>query len=160
MLSSPTNPSPFLPFLSHGQAIYDGHIQDAGTRNELSEVNIQLLGSDIETQSNFYGDFLLKNTKTDALQFLSNSYRFFNNAMIWEGQFDIDLEIFAVDGRLLVQEQNLGIAGSYLFPTLSTGLYFLRVSTKNEKQSFKTFSNGERMVTVEKATVWHRSSVP
>ncbi|MFT7452093.1 MAG: hypothetical protein ACI9VN_002823 [Patescibacteria group bacterium] len=97
MLSSPTNPSPFLPFLSHGQAIYDGHIQDAGTRNELSEVNIQLLGSDIETQSNFYGDFLLKNTKTDALQFLSNSYRFFNNAMIWEGQFDIDLEIFAVD---------------------------------------------------------------
>ncbi len=149
-----------FPFFLNGQAIYNGHIQDVVTGEALSGVRVQLLNSSIEQTSNFYGDFLIKNTEMDSIGKPLNSYRFYNNSMIWDGEFDIALEIFSMDGRLADHQPNLGHSGSYLFPTFPFGVYLLRVSTKDEIQTFKAFSNGQMTTIADKGAVWHRSSVP
>jgi len=149
-----------FPFSLFGQAIYDGHIQDVVNRGSVSGATIQLLHSNIQTTSNSFGDFILKNTEQDSLITSTNSYRFYNNAMIWEGDFEIGIEVFSIDGRLVIREDNIGNRGSYLFPNLPFGIYLLRVSTKDEIQSFKAFSDGEITKIADQDAVWHRSSVP
>lgn len=148
-----------FPLWSNGQAIYDGHVEDLATRNVIRGVQIKLLEAGVETATNSSGDFLLKDTQEDSIVKARNTYRFYNNAMIWDGEFDISLEIFAYDGRLVYFESHLGNSGSYLFPPFPTGIYLLRIRTKNEIQTFKAFSNGEMTMIADKGAVWHRSSV-
>lgn len=148
-----------LPFLSSAQAIYSGRVQDVANGRPIAGVQVDLLNSLLTQNANLFGDFLLKNTGIDSLVPPRNSYRFYNNAMIWEGEFPIELEIYAIDGRLVRHERNLGNAGSYLFPKLPFGIYLLRVSTDEEIQTFKAFSNGDRTSIADKGAVWHRSSV-
>jgi len=125
----------------------------------LSDVKVNLLQSSIETSSNYFGDFVIKNTEIDSIVNPLNTYRFYNNAMIWDGNFDIAIEIFSTDGRQVSQEPNLGAKGSYLLPTLPFGLYLLYIKTIDEIQVFKAFSNGERMIVSDEAAAIHRSSV-
>lgn len=148
-----------LPNFLHGQAIYNGHVQDVAKRSALTGVKIELLNASIEEYSNSFGDFLIKNSAIDSVPYPLNSYRFFNNALIWEGDFDLSLELFSMNGQELLRESNLGNEGSYLFPDLPIGIYLLRVSTVNEVQSFKIFSNGELTMIADRGAVWHRSSV-
>lgn len=148
-----------LPFSKFGQAIYNGHTQDVVNQGALSGVNIQLLNSNIQTTSNSFGDFIIKNTEQDSLTPPIQSYRFYNNSMIWEGDFEIGLEMFALDGKQIIREERLESSGSYLFPNLPIGIYLLRVSTKEDMQSFKAFSNGEMTTIADREAVWHRSSV-
>ncbi len=148
-----------LPAFLQGQAIYNGHIQDVSTRNAISGVQVELLHSNQQTTSNYYGDFILKNTEKDSIPQAINTYHFFNNSMIWEGTSQVTLEIFAMDGRLISRAENLGMSGTYLFPTFPIGVYVLRVITPEERQSFKAFSNGLRTSIADKGAVWHSSSV-
>ncbi|MGH1437814.1 MAG: PEP/pyruvate-binding domain-containing protein [Lewinella sp.] len=148
-----------LPLLLSAQAIYSGRIQDVANGHPVAGVNIALLNSSVEQTSNLFGDFVLKNTAHDSLIHPRNSYRFYNNTMLWEGEFPIELEIYAIDGRLVRHESNLGNAGSYLFPKLPFGIYLLRVSTEEDIQTFKAFSNGDRTSIADRGATWHRSSV-
>ncbi len=149
-----------LPVFLPGQAIYNGHVRDVSTRIALSDVQVELLHSDQQVQSNYFGDFILRNTEKDSIPQAINTYHFFNNSMIWEGTNQVSLEIFAMDGRLISKADNMGTSGSYLFPAFPMGIYILRVSTREERQSFKAFSNGQRTSIADKGAVWHYSSVP
>ena len=148
------------PIFLQAQAIYNGHVQDVASRTPIADVKVSLLHTSIEQRSNFWGDFLLKNTENDSINYTSNSYRFYNNSMIWEGVFDIELHIYSFDGKLVIQEANLGNTGSYLFPHLPFGFYLIQVTTIDKMQTFKAFSNGLRTSVTDKASVWHHSSVP
>ncbi|HHS96218.1 MAG TPA: T9SS type A sorting domain-containing protein, partial [Phaeodactylibacter sp.] len=148
-----------FPFFLHAQAIYDGQIRDVATHNPVSFVKVELLHSDVHTFANQYGDFLLKNTETDSIPHNSVQYRFFNNAIIWEGDHDIAMELFSIDGRLLRSIPDLGNAGSYLLPNLPVGIYLLRLRTGDDIQTFKLFSNGIFTRIASREAVWHRSSV-
>lgn len=148
-----------FPFFLKGQAIYNGHVQNVANRGALSSVKVQFLHSEIEAFSNTYGDFLLKNTAQDEIQQLPNSYRFFNNSLIWDGDFPVALEIFSINGQLIEQQNNLGTNGSYLFPNLPMGVYVLRVKVDGKAESFKAFSNGQMTSVADKRADWHRSSV-
>ncbi len=147
-----------MPFFAQAQAIYNGHVQDVATNHAISEVKVELLNSSLNVSSNLYGDFLIKNTETDSIANPLNSYRFFNNSIIWDGAFHIDLEIFNIEGRLLVKEKQLE-SGSYVFPNFPVGIYLVRIATTDEVQSFKAFSNGERTRIADRDMTWHRSSV-
>lgn len=149
-----------FPFYLNGQAIYSGHVQDVTHNGAISGVKVELLHSAIESTSNYFGDFLVKNTERDSVIKPLNSYRFYNNSMIWDGDFDIALEIYSIDGRSVDWQPNLGNSGSYLFPNFPIGVYLLRVTTQDEIQSFKAFSNGQRTAIADKGAVWHRSAVP
>ena len=147
-----------FPFFAQAQAIYNGHVQDAATSQSIVGVNIELLNSSLEVRSNSYGDFLIKNTETDSLSNPLNSYRFFNNSIIWDGAFSIGLEVFNIEGRLLVKQDQIE-SGSYLFPDFPLGIYLVQISTRDEVQSFKAYSNGEKTSIADKGMAWHRSSV-
>ena len=149
----------FPPYFLNAQAIYNGHIQDVGTQKAIIGAKVQLLNSSIEQTSNYFGDFLIKNTGIDSLSRPTNSYRFHNNSMIWSGELDIALKIFSVNGQIVDTQNHLGNSGSYLFPNFPVGMYILQVETQNNTQSFRAFSNGLRTVIADKEAVWHRSSV-
>jgi len=149
----------FFPILINGQAIYNGHVKDVATRQGLSDVKVHLLQSSEETTSNYFGNFVIKNTEKDTVINPLNTYRFYNNAMIWDEDFDISVEIFSTDGRLVSQEPNLGNKGSYLLPTLPFGIYLLHIKTIDEIQVFKAFSDGEMMTVSDKEAFRHHSSV-
>ena len=142
-----------------GQAIYNGHTQDVINQGAVAGAHIRLLNSTVEATSNSFGDFIIKNTEQDTLIPPHHSYRFYNNSMIWEGDFDLGIEIFSMDGKQVIREENIGSRGSYLFPNLPIGIYLLRVSTKEDMQTFKAFSNGEMTSISDREAVWHRSSV-
>ena len=148
-----------FPIFLNGQAIYNGHVQDVANRSALAGVKIELLNSPLEQISNSFGDFIIKNIALDSITNPANSYRFFNNSLIWDGNFDIRLEMFSVDGRVVLRESKLGNSGSYLFPDLPIGIYLLRISTIDEVQSFKVFSNGEYTMIADREASWHRSTV-
>ncbi len=149
-----------MPLLVNAQAIYNGHVRDVATQKAIYGVTILLSNSDVEITSNAFGNFLIKNTETDSLPYPSNSYRFHNNSMIWEGESDISLEIFSIGGYLVDKQADLGNSGLYLFPNFPIGVYVLRIITEAGGQSFRAFSNGLRTVIADKEAVWHRSSVP
>ncbi|MFT6321970.1 MAG: hypothetical protein ACJAT4_002905, partial [Granulosicoccus sp.] len=149
----------FFPIVLNGQAIYNGHVQDVANRSALAGVKIELLNSPVEQISNSFGDFIIKNTALDSITNPINSYRFFNNSLIWDGNFDISLEMFSIDGRAILRESKLGNSGSYLFPDLPIGIYLLRISTIDEVQTFKVFSNGEYTMIADCEASWHRSTV-
>ena len=67
--------------------------------------------------------------------------------------------MFSIDGREVLRESTLGNSGSYLFPDLPIGIYLLRISTIDEVQSFKVFSNGEYSMIADREASWHRSTV-
>lgn len=148
-----------LPFLLQSQTIYNGHIQDVASRQSLAGVKVALLNSSIETTSNFHGDFLIKNTGQDTIIHPLGSYRFYNNALIWDGELNVNLDIFSIDGRLVTRHANLGNSGYFLLPKLTFGFYVLRVSTQGDFQSFKAFSNGIKTNVTDKKMIWHQSSV-
>ena len=147
------------PIITDGQAVYNGHIQDVGNRGSLGGVQVELLHSSIVQTSNFYGDFLIKNTEVDSITPTASSYRFYNNAIIWNGNFDIGIEVFSIDGRMIAHEANIGNSGYYLLPNLPIGIYLIRVKTEEEIRSFKGFSNGEMTMITDNGIVWHRSTV-
>ncbi|MEZ4887673.1 MAG: PEP/pyruvate-binding domain-containing protein [Chitinophagales bacterium] len=149
-----------FPLFLNAQAIYKGDVQDVVNRKAIAGVKVSLLHTSIEGMSNRFGDFLIKNTETDSIENPLNTYRFYNNSMIWEGEFDIALEIFSINGRLVDLQTKLVNTGSYLFPDLPFGVYVLRVTTAADRQSFKAFSNGQMTTIADKRAVWHRSSVP
>jgi hypothetical protein len=149
----------FFPLLLTGQAIYNGHVQNVATRQAIQGVKVSLLQSAEAQTTNYFGGFVLKNTATDSLVEAPQSYRFRNNALIWSGDLSLKLELYAMDGRLMRREANLGSSGHYLLPTLPFGIYLLRVGTRAERQTYKVFSNGERMSISDREAVWHRSSV-
>ncbi|MEL7222676.1 MAG: T9SS type A sorting domain-containing protein [Bacteroidota bacterium] len=149
-----------LPFCLPAQAIYNGHVQDVVSGNAIAGVELSLLNTDLSVRSNYHGNFLIKNAEQDSIQPLLNSYRFYNNAMIWEGPLNVSLMLYAMDGRLVANHANLGTSGSYIFPTLPVGVYLLRVGNEEEIQHFKAFSDGQRTSIADKGAVWHRSSVP
>ena len=148
-----------FPFLTYGQAIYYGQVQDVANRGGIGNVQVKLLNSGNVQISNSYGGFLIKNTATDSITPSPNSYRFNNNAIIWNGTFDIGIEIFAMDGRLIDHRPNIGNSGHYLLPQLPIGVYLIRVKTTNDIRTFKGFSNGALTMVADKGAVWHRSSV-
>jgi len=148
-----------FPIFLNGQAIYNGHVQDVASRSALVGVKVELLNSPLEQITNSFGDFIIKNTAIDSIINPINSYRFFNNSLIWDGDFEIGLEMFSIDGREILRESNLGKSGNYLFPDLPIGIYLLRVSTLDEVQSFKVFSNGEYTMIADREAIWHRSTV-
>ena len=116
--------------------------------------------SNISTTSDFHGDFLIKNTAQDSIPQPIYQYQFYNNALIWDGTFELDLEMYANDGRQILHEKNIGSQDYYLFPNLPIGIYVIRISTNDERQTFKAFSNGEMTTVTDKGAVWHQSSVP
>ena len=148
-----------FPIFLNGQAIYNGHVQDVANRSALVGVKVELLNSPLEQISNSFGDFIIKNTEVDSIINPINSYRFFNNSLIWDGGFAIGLEMYSIDGREVLRESDLGNSGSYLFPDLPIGIYLLRISTVDEVQSFKVFSNGEYTMIADREAIWHRSTV-
>jgi len=148
-----------FPIFLNGQAIYNGHVQDVASRSALVGVKVELLNSPLEQITNSFGDFIIKNTAIDSIINPINSYRFFNNSLIWDGDFEIGLEMFSIDGREILRESNLGKSGNYLFPDLPIGIYLSRVSTLDEVQSFKVFSNGEYTMIADREAIWHRSTV-
>ncbi len=140
------------------QAIYHGHVQDAATAESLYNVEVFLLHSDQQTSTNYFGDFLLKNTAVDAEETAPFSYRFRNNALLWDGSFPLGVNLYAADGRLM---RSLGqlTSGSYLFPTLPFGVYFIEVAANNNLHTYKAFSNGERLSIADQDAKWHSSQV-
>ncbi|MGB1241634.1 MAG: PEP/pyruvate-binding domain-containing protein [Chitinophagales bacterium] len=150
----------YFPLFTNAQAIYNGHVQDVANGNAISGVTVELLNTAIEQRSNYFGDFLVKNTEIDSLNQPQNSYRFYNNSMIWEGEMDISLRIFSVNGNLVDAQNQLGNSGSYLFPNFPFGVNILQVETQNGVQSFRAFSDGQKTVIADKEAIWHRSSVP
>ena len=145
--------------LGQAQAIYNGHVQDVATQEPIRDVSVELLHTDQVVYSNYFGDFLVKNTALDSVFPLPMSYRFQNNALIWEGDFGLSLRLFAVDGRLMRAENNLGSSGSYLLPTLPFGVYLIQLNVAGRKATFKGFSDGQRLSVADRDAVWHRSSV-
>lgn len=150
----------FIPLITNAQAIYNGHTQDAISRKPIPNVKVELLNTSIEDKSNYFGDFLVKNTETDSLAHLPNTYRFYNNSMIWEGEMDIDIKIFSVSGQIVDSQNQLGNSGSYLFPSFQAGVYILQVETVNGIQTFRAFSDGQKTVIADREAIWHRSAVP
>lgn len=156
---------PFVVFLlltvysSQAQAIYNGHVQDVATQEPIRGVSVELLHSDREVESNYFGDFLIKNTALDSIIPAPSSFRFQNNVLIWEGDIGLSLQLFAADGRLMRWEANLGNSGSYLLPTLPFGVYFIHLKAGKNQAVYKAFSNGERLSVADQDVRWHRSSV-
>jgi len=150
----------FAPSFLHAQAIYNGHVQDVSNRKAIAGVTVKLLNTGIEQTSNYFGDFLVKNTEMDSLSKPLNAYRFYNNSMIWSGEWDIALKVFSVNGNIVDSQNQLGNSGAYLFPNFPFGVYILQVETQNGLQSFRAFSDGQKTVIADKEAIWHRSSVP
>ncbi len=148
-----------LPFITQGQAIYNGNVRDVASGQFISDADVELLYSDIKERSNIFGDFVLKNQQIDTIAAPVNSYKFYNNALIWDGELDVGLEIFAINGQAVASENSLGTKGSYIFPNLPVGVYVVLLRTKSDQQSFKAFSNGLRTHVADKSAPWHRSSV-
>ncbi|MEL6970295.1 MAG: PEP/pyruvate-binding domain-containing protein [Bacteroidota bacterium] len=141
-----------------GQAIYHGQVQDAATGESLYDVEVLLLQSDKQTSTNYFGDFLLKNNASDSISAAAFSYRFRNNALIWDGRFPLGVKLYATDGRLM---RSIGqmTSGSFLFPTLPFGGYFVEVAVNDRTQTYKAFSNGQYLSIADKDVEWHQSSV-
>ena len=139
------------------QAIYHGQVQNAATGESIAGVEVFLLHSDEQTTTNYFGDFLLKNTATDSVVAAPYSYRFRNNTLIWDAGFPLSVNLYAADGRLMRAEGML-TSGSYLFPTLPFGIYLVEVAADDRTQTYKAFSNGERLNIADQDAVWHQSS--
>jgi len=148
-----------LSFWANAQAVYSGQITDVGSRLSLSDVSVELANSVKQTVSDFGGNFLLKNEAIDSLETPKNKYQFFNHAVLWDLDESVSVEVFNIDGRRIASAVDLGKNGSYLFPQFPIGVYFVRMLTTSERQSFKAFSNGGFMTVVEKNIDWYRSSV-
>ncbi len=147
------------PFGICAQAIYNGHVQDVATRRAVDVVEVKLLHSDKEVHSNYGGDFVIKNTEQDSLSYAEDSYRFFHNALIWEGKADHTFEFFSLDGKLLSPTVTVRAQGSFLLPHMPVGIYFLRVASEGGMAVFRAFSDGDKTTSVHRQTTWHRSSV-
>lgn len=145
--------------LLYSQAIYTGHVQDVATGEPLYEASIRLLQANKETHTNYFGDFFLKNTAVDSVKQAPFSYRFYNNTLVWSGTFSLSLKLYAIDGRLMRAESQLGASGNYVFPTLPFGVYLIQVKAGGNIQTFKAFSNGERLNIADRKAEWHRSTV-
>ena len=149
-----------FPLAISGQAIYDGNVRDVVSQAPIADVQVDLMHSPLNATTNFFGDFLLKNEATDSLSKAPQSFRFYNNSIIWDGDFELDIEMFAIDGRRLFIETDVINNGAYLLPNLPIGVYLIRLRAKGEWHSFKAFSNGRRTHIADSKAEWHRSSVP
>ncbi len=67
--------------LADGQAVYSGQITDVGSRLTVSGVEMQLANSVVYTQSDFDGNFLIKNEAVDSVVSPKNKYQFFNQEL-------------------------------------------------------------------------------
>ncbi len=148
-----------LPFLTNGQAIYSGQITDVGTRSSVPDVDIKLANTVNSTVSDYDGNFLLQNSAVNSVPIPKNKYHFFNHAVLWESDHSVSVEIFSIDGRLVTSAYDLGKNGSYLFAQFPIGIYIISLSTKEERQSFKAFSNGIFTSVVDEKRTWYQSSV-
>lgn len=148
-----------LAFSSSAQAIYTGHVQDVANGEALAGVSVAIVDGEQETVTNLFGDFVLKNAALDSLERAAYSYRFYNNTLIWDGNFSPSLKLYSIDGRLMRSESSLGFGGSYLLPTLPIGVYLIQVAAGGEALVFKGFSDGQRLSIADSAANWHRSAV-
>lgn len=131
-----------IPLVGSSQIRYNGHITDVATGEDIAGVQIQIVNKQQQATSDVYGNFLIKNSALPENPSPGNAYSFFYNSLIWEGDLNIALELYSLDGRLILTEKNLGNMGSYLFPRLQQGMYILRVNSQGDPRSFKLFSNG------------------
>lgn len=128
---------------------------DVGSQKEVPFVQVELKSRDQKIVSNGYGEFLFKLSPSQAQG--AFSYSFFDNYLLWEGDQQIGLELFGLDGRSIATHSNLGNKGSFLFPKLLQGIYLLRLSSPASIYTFKVFSDGRKTTAVDPAATWHRS---
>lgn len=131
------------------QTLYNGHISDAATGEVIEDVLVELIGAGKSMFSNEYGDVLL----IDGEPAVHNPYQFFHNTLIWEGTGNLTLRLMALDGRIVIERNNLGTSGQFLFPTLSHGMYLLQLVAGKDQRAFKVFSNGAQTYMVDKRSV-------
>ena len=136
--------SVFVSMQLSAQAIYTGKIKDVATGEAVPDVKIEIKGRSLETYSNPFGDFLIQSPVESRQQDPVPHYAFFYNTLLWNTQLKIELQLFGIDGRRIYHVPDLGDSGSYLLPQLPYGIYVLRLTTEQDEQAFKLFSDGER----------------
>ncbi|MFY0600663.1 MAG: hypothetical protein JXR03_13405 [Cyclobacteriaceae bacterium] len=134
------------------QVVFNGHLYDVGTQNDVVGARVELLNRNQEISTNSFGDFVLKYENSDDLNF-----QFFNNSMIWSGDKKFTIKIIGLDGKNLYQE-NISGGESYLFPRLQTGIYVMTIKEDDRLSSFKILSDGNETVKVDKRGIFHRNS--
>ncbi|MEM7367894.1 MAG: PEP/pyruvate-binding domain-containing protein [Bacteroidota bacterium] len=132
--------------LVYGQPLYNGHVFDAATGEDLVDVEISLFSQGVSTFSNDFGDFVLNSEEGNIL---AGNYQFFHNTLIWNTDQSLNIRLVALDGSTVFYTPDVGISGTFLFPRLSYGIYILQLSTDQDKQAFKLFSNGSQTYMVD-----------
>lgn len=136
----------FLLAQTVGQPLFNGHVFDASSGEELADVRIALTSNGQHTLTNDFGDFVIS---PDELTSEIGKYQFFHNTVIWETTHSLNLRLTSLDGRTVFHQTNLGTSGHFLFPRLSYGIFVLQLYTDKEKEAFKVFSNGDQTYMVD-----------
>ena len=123
------------------QQIYNGHVWDAGSGEAIPQAHVKSLSTGLEVFSNAYGDFSLK---TSGSPYTGNTYDFYYNSLVWEGEQHISLQLYTINGQLTLERMLTGNEGSFVFPRLPQGIYILRIHTNKDEQVFKVFSDGHK----------------
>ena len=135
------------------QPIINGHLTDLADGKEIIQAKVEIPELSISTFTNAFGDFILK--PKDYKPVPSNSYKFYENALIWEGDLDISVEMFSIDGKGVFVRKNLGNAGTLLLPKMEQGIYLLRIRTALDEKTFKAFSDGQKTYAVDHKAAHH-----
>ena len=134
--------------LLSAQPLINGHLSDLVDEQEIIQAKIEIPELSISTYSNAFGDFLIKPKNYEPTPL--NTYRFYQNALIWEGELDITLEMFSIDGKRVYLKRNLGNQGHLLLPQLEQGIYLLRIHTLLDEKTYKAFSDGQKTFAVDR----------
>ncbi|MEZ4850099.1 MAG: T9SS type A sorting domain-containing protein, partial [Bacteroidia bacterium] len=137
-----------------GQIVYSGFVKDVVSGEYLPDARISILNQNTETNSDFFGNFVL--TQGDfTYDSPSRPYSFFQNVIIWAENYTFSLELFSLDGQKVLNRNLGGSQGSFVLPGLPYGIYILRISSRNETLSFKAYSDGQKTFPVDRDISWH-----
>ena len=137
------------------QVIYTGQVSDVATGKHLENVTIELQQSTINTQSNYFGDFVLVQNSAIPTP-TQKPYQFYYNTILWDHQLALSLAIYTIDGKMLYQMNTLGDQGVFIFPKVDFGVYIIQVKAENDIQYYKAYSNGRMLTVVDDSANRHQ----
>ncbi len=123
----------------YSQSAYTGTVTDIVSGSPLDGVSIDMVieGGQVSTVTNQDGHFIIEHNNSVAS---ADQPVVLRNTLAWNEEQSVRVELFSLTGQVLTRE--LAVTDRYIIPSLSPGMYVLKVEVNQSVFGYKVVSNG------------------
>lgn len=139
----------------YGQSAYTGTVTDIVSGEPLAGVTIDMRVDEgiVSTVTNEDGHFIIEHNTTFSS---SDQPVILRNTLAWSEQRSFRVFIFSLSGQILSQERV--VSDHYILPSLSPGMFILRVTLDQSEFGYKVVSNGLQTYLVDQRAQYFQFS--